>query len=151
MSLVNQSDWDDFKALMREAHDDFETKPILWKRVVSISSEFMEDNTYAPEEIQLQGQTNYNYLRSWPITMQTTSGELDRQTIQVLFNKDYLRELGYINTNNYFEFSPDLDRFIIDGITYKELGDTSASLANGDDILVTLILKREETNTGSKK
>jgi hypothetical protein len=90
-------------------------------------------------------------MRSWPITFQTETGGLDRQSVQILINKDYLRELGYINGNGFFEYDPVLDVFIIDGLKHVPFGDTPASQIQDDDVFITLILKRDESPTQYKR
>lgn len=149
--LVKPEDWADFKNVMRDAHDTFERKQIQWVRNKTRVNVNMEDSNNVKETVTLEVQLNYNYMRSWPITSATETGELDRQSIQLLANKQYLSELGYINTSGAFEYNPDLDRFIIDGLVYKSFGDTAVSQAHDDDILVSIILKREETKTGDQR
>lgn len=148
MQLISNADWDDFRQVMRDGHDTFEKKVIIWLRKVITTNTYMEDSNPTPVEVNLEVQLNYNYMRTWPITQQTEMGEIDKQSVQVLINKEYLRENGYINSDNYFDYNMDHDRFIIDGMLMKAVGDTAASQAVDDDILITFILKREETETG---
>jgi hypothetical protein len=106
-----------------------------------------EDNPDGYDSIDLLALLNYNYLRSWPITVKTETGDLDRQSVQVLFNRQYLDELGYINADGYFQYDPAHDYFIIDGLRHIAMGDTMASQAGDTDILFTIILKRDDTPT----
>jgi hypothetical protein len=151
MNLIGNNDWLDFRGVMRNIHDTFEQKKITWLRKIVTVNVNMEDSNTAMESVTLEVQLNYNYMRSWPITNTTESGEIDRQSVQVLVNKDWLREKGYINSNNYFDYNPDVDRFIIDGMMMKAVGDTAVSQSIDDDILITFLLKREETDTGVKR
>jgi hypothetical protein len=152
MDLLGAQAWSDYKALMRDAHDTFAQKDMIWKRLKSTLDRYGEDsddNGY--DIITLKVLINYNYMRSWPITFQTETGGLDRQSVQILINKDYLRELGYINGNGFFEYDPVLDVFIIDGLKHVPFGDTPASQIQDDDVFITLILKRDESPTQYKR
>lgn len=153
MKLITDAQWKNFQDLIgSDAHDTFFQKVITWKRTLSTLDRFSEDNKDGTTgEINLTVLLNYNYMRTWPITFASESGELDRQSIQMLISKSYLEELGYINTNGYFEYNPDLDRFIIDGLVHKPMGDTPISQASDGDLLFGIILKREETPTGDKR
>src|SRR5699024_7697627 len=101
--------------------------------------------------ILLNVQLVYNYMRTWPITLHTETGELDKQSVQVFVNKQYLAANGHINTAGAFDYNPAMDRFIIDGLVYKAVGDTAVAQAGSSDILISFILKREETPTGEDR
>lgn len=150
--LISQPEWAEYKSLMLDAHDTFNQKTITWlRRQVQIQrfGEDPQDNGFVP--IQLKVLLNYNYRRTWPISLTTETGELDKQSVQVYVNKQYLETLGFINDAGAFNYNPDVDRFIIDGLVWKPVGDTSAAQANSQDILISFILKREETITGDKR
>lgn len=150
MELVSLQEWNDYKALMRDAHDTFSQRVMIWRKLNSTLDRYGEDNDdNGYIDVELKVLLNANYMRSWPITYQTETGGLDRQSIQVLINKDYLRELGYINGGNYFEYDPVLDVFMIDGLKYVPFGDTGAAQMQDDDVFITLILKRDESKTSS--
>lgn len=150
--LLTAADRAAFKAAMKDAHDTFANKEITWKRLRSKLDRWGEDNNdNGYDNVTLKVLINYNYMRSWPITFQTESGGLDRQSVQVLIHKDYLRGLGFINADNYFAYNEVDDRFIIDGLVHAPFGDTPASEFSNDDIWIVLILKREETQTGDKR
>jgi hypothetical protein len=142
----------DFLKVHRDGHDTFEQKEITWVRNITHTNRFMEsDDDNGTISIPLKVQCNYNYMRSWPITRTTEAGELDRQSMQVLINKSYLRELGYINANDFFDYSPDFDRFIIDGMIHKPMGDTSVSQVDSSDVLIVIVMQRQPTKTGDKR
>jgi hypothetical protein len=149
MKLITDEQWGNFRKTMKDAHDTFHQKPMLWKRLISDLDRYGEDyNEDNFDTVELLVLCNYNYMRSWPATMATDAGKLDRESVQVLINKDYLRELGYLNADGYFDFKANEDMFILDGKLYRDAGDTPVSQASNDDILVSIILKREETPTG---
>lgn len=146
--LLDQSDWDDYKAIMDEAHNTFHQKSITWRRTITELDRWKEDNLGARKiDTPLKVLLNYNYMRTWPITMPTESGELDKQSVQILINKAYLQESGFLNAFGLFDYSPDYDRFIIDGLVYKPYGDTPTSQMNTEDLIFSIVAKREEILT----
>ena len=147
MQLISDEQWAMYRATMKDAHDTFHKKEIIWNRLISDLDRFGEDypDNFVPTPLLVL--CNYNYMRSWPVTMATDAGKLDRESVQILINKDYLREQGYLNANGYFDFRRNEDTFTMDGITYRDAGDTAVSQAGSDDILISIILKREETPT----
>lgn len=148
MQALTPGDWADFKAEIANAQDSWFDKPIKWLRKTSFLDRFGEDGPTKFAQIDLTCLINYNYFRSWPITNNTETGDQDRQSFQIIFTKEYLRNLNYLNVSGYFDFDPAYDRFVLDGFLCKADGDTPASQADGDDILFTLILRREEIPTG---
>lgn len=152
MELINQAQWDMYKSVMRDAHDTFSQKTIVWKRKQSVLDRYQESNEENDMvDVELKVLLNYNYLRSWPVDMRTETGSLDRQSVQVLINKDYLRDAGYIGSNGYFIYNQNSDYFIIDGLKHKPSGDTPAGQMNTDDVFITIIVQRDETLTGNKR
>lgn len=153
MGIIDKKTWGDLAALVNEATNqgDFSNKHITWRRKKAVLTEFAEDQDSFTnfEDVDLLVLCNYNFLRSWPVTAETESGQLDRQSIQLMINKQYLRDLGYINSSNYIKYNPDYDRFILDGVTYRAMGDTPASQALDDDLFISIIIQREETFTGN--
>lgn len=129
--------------------NDSAKKTVIWRRFVYGVDRYMEDGENDnKQDIPLNVLLNYNYFRTWPITYTTESGELDRQSVQVLINKTYLNTLGYITPDGNFDFNPDKDTFFIDGKPHRVMGDSAAAQASDTDLLVTFIVKREELATG---
>ena len=124
-------------------------KTITWQRRKYSHDNYGEDTDIAAnyDTIELEVLIQYNYFRTWPVSVPTTTGEEDRQNCMVLLNVQYLTDLGYWGDNNQMVFSPGLDRFIIDGITHKVAGDTHFSQNETADLHIALIMKREELPT----
>lgn len=150
--LVGTTQWQSFKNLMRDAHDTFHQKEVVWKRQKSQMDRWGEDNIdNGYDSINLKVLINYNYRRSWPVTFRTETGDQDRESMQLLINKQYLSELGYLNGAGYFDFNPSDDYFVIDGLNHISMGDTPISQAQSTDILISIIVKREDTLTHIKR
>lgn len=130
-------------------------KSLFYYRHKKYPKRFNEDISTNPgtEEynppIELKVLNNYNYMRTWPVTIITTAGESDPQSVQVFLNKDYLKGLGLLSPSGNFNYNPDLDRFVMDGIVYKGYGDTAASQHDGSDINYLITLRREDIPTSS--
>lgn len=151
MDLIGTQDWNDYKKVIgQDAFDTFGQATIIWRRKVDPSiNRYGEDvNNNATVDIPLTCLVNYNYMRSWPITSLTESGENNEQSIQVLFSKTYLQSLGYINDAGLFIYQPDFDRFILDGLIRKPVGDSSISQAKDGAIMFEVLMIEQRTETG---
>lgn len=154
MKLVSDQDWADFKNLFKnDVPDTFAQADIIWRRSKTPNLDrWKEDNpSVVTEDITLKCLVNYNYLRSWPITNFTEAGELNGQSIQVLFSKQYLFNNGYLNNAGAFDYNADFDRFILDGTIRKPAGDSSVSQAYDESIWYEVIMVEQRTATGDKR
>lgn len=148
--LINDAQWERYERTINDAMETFANKEIIWRRFTKQVNRFGEDPQETYSDITLKCLINYNYMRSWPITFTSDSGELDRQSMQVLFSKDYLKTSGYLTIDGSLDYDPAMDRFIIDGLVMKSFGDTPVSQSNNLDLMYSVIVKREETKTGDK-
>ena len=91
-------------------------------------------------------------MRTWPVTRETSSGQIDDESLVVILNKQYLETISpaTLNDYGYLSYDPGRDRFVIDGIRYEPAGDTYADHINNDGNLFYLILNRETRKTGDK-
>jgi|TARA_R110000803_G_scaffold206272_3_gene273445 hypothetical protein len=152
MGHLSAADWQHYKDAINLAHSDFNQETLTWKRAEVFMSRYGEDPTGAGAsfvDVPLKVLIQSNYFRSWPVTKTSESGELDKESLVVILNYKYLQNSGYITPNKYFDFKPDLDRFVVKGREYKAFGDLDAAYANDEPLLFYLILKREQTHTGS--
>ncbi len=160
MGRILQSTWDKFKNIINGIHDDFNQDTVIWRRSKESRSttepvyrfnEQEQNDATDYDDIPLQVLVAYNYYRTWPITKQTESGELDNQNMSLLINIKYLSDLGYLTAKGYFDFQPDRDYFIHRGIKYKGEGDSLVSQAKADPLLFQIILHREEVLVGQDR
>jgi hypothetical protein len=151
MQLISSEQWAAYRQVINNASDTFNAEVITWKHLIK-KLDYHGDDRYgnvAYEEISLNVLIAYNVYRVWPIDKLTDKGFLAKDSAVLIINKDYLRGLGYINTNGNFNFNPDMDRFIINGVLHKCMGDTEASQAHDDPLLEYIIVVREEVPTGT--
>lgn len=144
---IPQNTWDQYKEIINNFHEDAFKEEIIWERHINVLSEHGEDGSNTSQLITLEGLVGYNDFRNWPINVHTTSGETDKQNLQLWLNLKYLEGLGYTNEHNLFQFNPGLDYFHIRGQKYKSSGESGSAQAQGTPLLFFIILKREEIAT----
>lgn len=153
--LLTTDDWARFNEAINDAGDTFNKIIITWRRYNYFINEFNEDPTPNVTDISLNVLFSDNYFHSWPITLHSATGELDRENCAIFINMDYLNGLGYINARGNFNFMPDMDRFIHNGIVYKCEGWTPVAPSDvagtGKHLMIMIILKREEVPTGTNQ
>lgn len=149
-SLLTDQDWLDFKDAIYEAHETFNNEQVIWKRRLYNIQEFNEDPDPLAgyENITLSCLFQGNAFHTWPITLTTEKGEIDRENFVIYFNRHYLRDLGYLTTTSRFNFSEADDRFIWHGLVHKCMGWSDLAHADDEHLLVMLVLKREEQGHG---
>lgn len=151
MILLSEQDKLDYENLITDAFlNAFASKQLKWVKSKNVVQRFGEDTTGeldSDNPIFLPCLINYNYLRSWPITAYTDTGEVDKQSMQILLSKKYLQDTGFLTSDGYWQYSPAFDRFYIDGMELKASGDTAASQAFNDDIFITIIMIRTLKDT----
>lgn len=151
MGLVPDSVWDRYKDIINEFHDDAFQQSITLLRKVTIDDPHGEDTNIRDQELKLLCLVQYNYFRSWPINDVKPSGEHDKESCLVYFNLDFLEKNGLLDGNGNLQFNPAMDRFILEGVTYKAFGDSKAAQAKDQNLFIFIILQREEINTGDDR
>ena len=153
MMGISPAQWESYKATIRKAHDVFNQDTVTWARHSHGLQRYGEDSksTKKTVNIELKCLMNYNVYRSWPMTGETTSGQIDNESVCIILNKEYLKELGYINANNNFDMDPGQDYFIHQGIKLRPAGETPAAQASDDPLLVYVIVRRTLPETGSNR
>lgn len=150
MGWLTQAQWDRYTEVLDGFHDDAFQQDITLRRYVTINDQHGEDTNLRERDTILKGLVQYNYFRSWPMNKISDSGEVDKESILLFLNVTYLNSINMATANGQLKFEPALDRFFIDGLQYKSSGDSQAAQAQGKTLFVYIILKREETNTGSE-
>lgn len=151
MAHLTQEQWDKHIDAINEFHEDAFQQDVVLKRYFVIDDPDGEDYNQRSEDVNLKGLIQYNYFRSWPMTQSTESGELDKESILLYLNIGYLESISMVDSNKNLLFDPGHDRFIINGLVYKAMGDSQAAQAKDNPLLIFIILKREETNTGQDR
>lgn len=147
--LVGSLAWSTYQTLIGDdAFDSFFQQDITWRRAQDFIDSDGEDEIGREfTDVVLKCLADYNDFRTWPITRHTESGEIDKQTVVILFSIKNLESLGFMNSNGNFDYSSSEDLFVLDGITYKPMGDTNTAQAQDIPLLVQLVLERELIST----
>lgn len=145
---ISTATWDLYKSIINDAHDTFNQDTVIWRRLVTNLDRYGESSSNTYQDIELKVLMSYNFFRTWPINAETPSGGIDKQSTVMILNMQYLRDNGWVTTEDYFDFKPDHDFFIHKGIMYRGDGDTDMAQANEETILCQVILKRIDPNTG---
>ena len=151
MSLMTQQNWDEYIQTMNEWQNDVFQQDITWRRVAVLASSDGEDDNIRYSDMLIKCLVQYNHFRAWPITQTTDSGEIDKESLMVYFNLNYLKELDLLNEFDQFKFKPDHDIFVLNGLTYKAFGESQVAQAKDKPLFLFIILKREELLTGQNK
>jgi hypothetical protein len=149
--MIPNAAWAKYKKTINDISNDFNKAIIVWHRYNSGLQYEGEDKPTISKftDINLDCLISYNYFRTWPITENTKTGSLDKESMVVIFNKDYLYKLGYVNANKNFDINPGQDYFTFYGVDYQPSGETPVSQAKDQDLLFWIILKRRVTQTGN--
>lgn len=145
---MTDADWAQHTATINSHWAQAAQHPITWVRKISTRQKYGEDGNTKTEEVPLLGLVQANAFRTWPSTLPSQTGELDKENAALIFSREYLEGLGYMNANGYFNFDPGHDRFIDEGKVYKAFGDIAMAQSSTQGILVMIIVKREEQLTG---
>lgn len=148
--MLSQAQWQEYIDVLNQFHESAADEIIVWNRKFVERDLHGEDSNIRLDNVNLKCLVLYNYFRSWPITQGTDSGDIDKQSILVYFNLDYLDSLNLLNSSKQFMFDPGYDRFTLRGIIYKPMGDSHVAQAGTRPTSVFIVLKKEETPTGSE-
>lgn len=141
--------WAGFEAMIDAAAANWFKQPVIWQRQIANIHEFGEDGTPVTENINLECLAFYNEFRTWPITDYTDTGEIDKQSLVLMFNLNTLADLGYTNSEGSWDFKPEVDRFIFQGISLKCAGWTNLAQTSNKPLLVQLVFQREILSAGA--
>lgn len=145
---TSPQDWANYKEIINNFHNDAFQQEITWVKCINWISEFSEDDSIQTQDITIKGLVNYNDYRSWPVTVPSITGDIDAQSCLLYLNIQYLIDNNLVTAGNHFKFDPGRDKFIINGMKYKAMGESQTAQASNEPLLQFIILKREETLTG---
>ena len=98
--LISGQDWSAFRQIINDASATFNQQLITWKHArVLLDYDGNDDNPNNFEDIQLSCLVVYNTFPTWPIDRLTEGGTHEKESLNIIINKDYLRGLGRLNSN----------------------------------------------------
>lgn len=144
MPKVSNKAWSKYKRTVQNFLDqDSGRQKIIWASHIDQILSYGEDNLPQYVFNVIEALCYYNAFRNWPINKSSVSGEQDEENLSIMISKQYLADMGYLDSNGYFDFNWAEDRFIINGIPYRPTGDTNVSQAKDEAIIFLIILKRD--------
>ena len=148
--FLKPSVWKKYVDTMNDWQEDAFQQTVEWRTSLTLSKNGEDNNWNRYVSRELKCLIHYNYFRSWPMTQSTDTGEIDKENCMIYFNIKYLRDLGLVTDKDQFKYDPGVDRFIINGVMYKGMGDSQVGQAYDMPLWIFIICKREETETGQK-
>jgi len=148
--MVPKSQLDEFRALHKEYFDDQALQPIIHKKKTRRISRRGSDDSTKFTNVSMVGIISYNFFRTWPSTKNDVQGDWDNQNMVLMFHKDYLIENNFVNEKGNLDYSPGEDKFIINGVIYKDAGFTDVSQVANSPIFEHIILCPDRVETGTK-
>lgn len=116
---------------------------VIWAKAVKQLLTHGEDSVQKYFNKPIEALCYYNAFRNWPLNRATTTGELDEENLSIMISGKYLRENGYMNDKNYWDFDWAMDRFEINGVVYRPTGDTQVAQAKDEALVFMVVLKRD--------
>lgn len=150
MTAISSADWSTFRQHINAASASMFNQLVIWKHLTK-KLDIDGDDRAGQEsytDTNLYGILSYNAWNVLPVSRLNVDGVIDRNGAVLIFNKDYLRGLGLINAAGNFHFDSVKDRFSINGIIFKPMGDTPVAQAYDDPLFQYIILSRDEVKTG---
>jgi hypothetical protein len=144
--FISDAEWQQYEDDINSFNNDAFQQSITWVKSINIFDTFGREKPKT-KSVELKGLINYNHFRSWPINKESITGQIDKESMLLYLNHNYLLELGLINENGIFDFKPDLDKFIIDGLEYSAKGNSQTAQTKNKTLLHFIVLKREEKST----
>lgn len=148
--MLTPAQWASYRDKVNETNNSFNQEEVIWRRTISNLDRYGEDNKETVD-ITILALLQYNIFRSWPMTSESTSGALDKESMVMILNIDYLSKNGYLTINGNLDFDPSSDIFIHNSQEYRAAGETPMSQAGDRPLFIQIILKRLKTPTGTNK
>ena len=151
--MITTAQWQIYKNIINKASESFNKDTIIWHRYTRGFQRYGEDTKGNENDIDiiLNCLIAYNFFNRGPITKETTGGAVDKQNIVLMLNKKYLEDLGYLNSDDFFDMDPGKDKFTHRGLPYRAAGETEVAQAGDDPLMFYIVLRREEIVTGDAK
>lgn len=160
--MVSNRAWDRYKRIVKNfLSQDAGRQSIIWAKHINQNLTHGEDVIPFYERIEIEALCFYNAFRNWPINNPSISGETDEENLSILISRDSIVNLDSgkywksssestgVDTDGYWDFNWQEDRFVINGIVYRPSGDTQVAQAK-DEALVFLVILKRDRNTQLK-
>lgn len=143
MTEITTEDWTKLAETVNAFSDSASGYTVTWKKYIGDIDRYREQGDLKSEDREMKTLVDFNAFRTWPQDKRSEQGTIDKEYCALYLNKAYLSTKGWLTANRNFDFNPGMDRFVIDGTTYKPSGDTTVSQTFSDSLFIILILERE--------
>lgn len=156
MAFVGTKSWSRYRRIINDFHHDAFQNELHWFKYLYSLDRFGEDtkSNSLYEERVVKCLVQYDTIRNWPINRETTTGDIDKESIVVYINLKYLQNRGWVrmegNRGTIMDIDSVKDYFILDGVKYRPSGDKPVAQASDKPLLFRIVLKREELENQDK-
>ncbi len=150
MNQISTSQWEKFTKVVNTFSDSVSNYPVIWRKNNGEIDRHREQSNLTFETINLTTLVDFNAFRNWPQDVRSETGSIDKEYCALYLNKAYLLKNEWLSDKGNLNFDPGMDRFIINGVTYKPSGDTLISQTYADALFYLLILERESYITAEE-
>lgn len=150
MTQLSPADWEKFTNTVNTFSDSISDYTVIWKKYIGDIDRYREQGDIKFEDREMKTLIAFNAFRNWPQDKRSEQGTIDKEYCSLYLNKAYLASKDWLTDNKNLDFDPGMDRFVIDGITYKPSGDTLISQVFNNTLFITLILERESYVTSKE-
>lgn len=150
MAYVGLKNWARYRGIINRFHNDAFQNDLTWYKYIYSMNRFGEDtkeNSKYDERV-VKCLVMYDTVRNWPNNYETTTGDIDKESVVVYINIRYLQKMGWVRNEGagtLMDLDQVKDYFVLDGVTYRPSGDKPVAQASTHPLLYRLVLKREET------
>lgn len=153
-NFITDSEWAEYEGIINDFHNDAFQNSFIWlKSIRSLDSNGSDDSPLY-SRIPLLGLFQDNHFRSWPINSDTLTGQIDKESVLLYINNNYLESIAggiYINEFKRWKINPGLDKFIYEGVTYTAKGDSSSAQTKDKTLLHFVVLARDYVNAPNNR
>lgn len=155
MAIIGSKSWSRYRNIINLFHNDAFQNELHWFKYLYSLDRFGEDTKQNSEyeERLVKCLVQYDTIKNWPTNHETTTGDIDKESIVVYINLKYLQKMGWVimdNRGTIMDIDGVKDYFILDGIKYRPSGDKPCAQAHDKPLLYRIILKREELTNQDK-
>lgn len=151
MELLSSAEWASFRQAINNASDTFNAHVVIWHSLnkrLDFHGDERDPKTFTSHNLNCL--INSNYLKTWPDNKLTEAGDVNRDNLCLIFNRDYLGGLGFLDGDGEFIVDPEYDYFEIMGQKYSVAGGMAVAQAYDLNTLVYLILTPNIIPTGDR-
>jgi hypothetical protein len=148
MNYIPTEAWARFETIINDFRESIGKQPIVWRRTNAHLDRYQEGEEKLYDEILLEGLIEYPFQRKWVIDRVSIEGQTDKMYSGIYLNIQYLKDSGYLNSENTLDFDTGRDSFYFNGFWHKAAGLMQAAQTDTKPLYLILLVERDEKITG---